>query len=762
MTFRSRAKPVALCELCQLIPFETLRCPTLSDIQAIRKNDQTTYEHWFPQLVPQDDHRHKTLSLGLLGSIKARRETCGMCNLIWKILSQRGPFTEEGRSMSGLEISVQAENTFYGVFYPPEEADRDRFRIVCRLSLITNEQGKVQDSEDLHKQYLQYCFQACSPGSTQADVSVDFLDTRPGVEPTIFGGRRRPLTVDCGWLRQWLRLCEVDHGAVCNSTKDSARGMGAEAVADLIRFIDVQEMAIRSFKHVYLGDMKYIALSYVWGTNQKLTLRKGNLTALGDVGTLRDRPASRTIMDAIDLTRQLGLRYIWVDALCIIQDDDIDKKTQLRSMGAIYGCASATVVAAAGESAESGLPGLRPGTRWFEQAEVPVLEAKEGKPAMSLMTTINPVNGMFPVHYLDETRWNTRGWTFQERYLSRRVITFTAEQVYFSCNTTTFCEESYMEHGPPTLFPFHSAAMELSLEVARHQTEPQDAHERFWRRYRLAVQRFTRRHFTFAGDVYDAFEGLLQEMTRVFGVQWLWGLPRSRLNDALAWSTRSGQVRRSAKSTLPMTELDKQVEFPSWSWMGWIGEAWVSVTNEHLDEINEAATIDVYVHANEDTGVAIRAVNPTVPATDGDDRVQLQDVKTELPSLSQNALARTPGGHILLFWAERAVLSIARKTAQPSDTKFADKYEYEIRNSSGTPIGTMGPMIRQRSEETRYDCGTWEFIQIRRRQILHFEAILTVLQIERQGDLAYRINIGEIQELAWQQAGPERVLIALA
>lgn len=568
---------ITLCDDCRKLPFDTLRCPSFSEFVALQGHDPETSAKWFGQAGRYGHHRQLATHLGKLGDILVKSEQCNMCNLICKVLRRRGLFPEHGQRIAGNEVECRATNTYYGVLYPPN-GDRNNCHINLRLSLFTTKEHKAQDWDGHH---AQYCFQACTPGTTLAERPSDLLGTPRGLEPTVFGGRKRPMTVNCDWLRRWMGICTEQHGARCHPSLGSGQGDVPKSRTKLIRFVDTRKNAIVSLEDTSLESLDYAALSYVWGSNQKLTLTSKTKTELAEPGSIVDGTASLTIVDAVESCRRLGMLYLWVDALCIIQNDQNDKADQLKAMGHIYRCASFTIVAASGEDAGAGLPGLRPGTRFFQQEEVLVAHATESNPAMSLMTTCNPKRSA-NVHYMEDTKWNTRGWTFQERYLSNRCLVFTEEQVYFSCNEVVFCEESYLEHGPPYLHPFEPTGYELSLKLEQQHREPGDASKRMWTRYRTVVERYTSRTLGYPGDVYDAFAGLEKALSEMYNERLLWGLPCKRLNTALAWSTFTGQIRRNALSTLPMTDLNRRVAFPSWSWMGWIGETHVSVTDDRL------------------------------------------------------------------------------------------------------------------------------------------------------------------------------------
>jgi len=107
-------------------------------------------------------------------------------------------------------------------------------------------------------------------------------------------------------------------------------------------------------------DEKYVALSYVWGQLPMFSLRGENVDFLSEPGALERVRLylPRTINDAIDFVRALGTRYLWVDSLCLIQDDPEDVRQGLCLMNSIYRGSYFTIVAASGGDANEGLPGI--------------------------------------------------------------------------------------------------------------------------------------------------------------------------------------------------------------------------------------------------------------------------------------------------------------------------------------------------------------------------------------------------------------------
>lgn len=358
-----------------------------------------------------------------------------------------------------------------------------------------------------------------------------------------------------------------------------------------IRLIDIRNRCIYLVKDRNLSEIDYVALSYVWGGPQKMVLSKDNVKRMGDRGSLNAaKDMNRTIADAMELTERLGANYLWVDALCIIQDDDEDKASQIANMATIYNAASVTIVAAAGDNADAGLPGLHPGTRWYQQKEFVVSTPAEREASMSLLTTIRSHPLDFDEHYdqihedLDNSVWNTRGWTMQERALSRRNIVFTKDEVLWYCQDAHWREETFLEVKGFRSGTYRRATHEVSLQqspVPRH--DARDPSLLFWNQYKFLVERYTNRNFTAEGDVYDAFSAVVDVMGRDTGEGFLWGLPCSRFELALSWDTLHGLERRTELSQLPMTSLKKKVSFPSWSWMGWKGGAHCWVADDRLE-----------------------------------------------------------------------------------------------------------------------------------------------------------------------------------
>lgn len=158
-----------------------------------------------------------------------------------------------------------------------------------------------------------------------------------------------PHAISVATLRFWLDACDACHAGHCAYVAPE-QGFGRPAwLVDVVRGCVVPAGA----------DARYFALSYVWGIGSddavvatKATLEAlqvpGSLAAGGDGGKAS---VPRTVADAMELVGRLGERFLWVDRLCIPQDDGPAKEAQLRRMAFIYAGAYCTIVAAEGTDA---------------------------------------------------------------------------------------------------------------------------------------------------------------------------------------------------------------------------------------------------------------------------------------------------------------------------------------------------------------------------------------------------------------------------
>lgn len=385
--------------------------------------------------------------------------------------------------------------------------------------------------------------------------------------------------ISLGRLGRFLAECDTNHGRQCNR---QALISHLSPPMSMLHIDVVDECLVQKTSAV-----KYFALSYVWGKVDTSKTLKSNLASRLMKGGLRaDSTLPRTILDAITLVKSLGERFLWVDALCIVQDDDVTKQQNIEQMDQVYSSAFATIVALSGSDAAGGLPGVKPGTRphptganFTVSDRSPTLELNPTSTDLEKIQII--VNSSPLTLTLDSSVWNTRGWTFQERVLSTRCIYIADEAIFFQCRKEIRRCEADHERGElaraPALTvldnPLHELRRLEERLVDNESGEVGDAPLRVvFYAYKGLVEGYTARELTFPGDVLNAFAGVFSVVRRTIPSGDICGLPGAFLDLALLWTPIKALIRREQVVIGgDPTASDGNGKCPSWSWAGFAG-----------------------------------------------------------------------------------------------------------------------------------------------------------------------------------------------
>jgi hypothetical protein len=333
---------------------------------------------------------------------------------------------------------------------------------------------------------------------------------------------------DYEMIKAWIQTCVDSHSGCAYSRV-------LQDISD-IRLVDVQLRKVVEFN--IDKSPEYIALSYVWGGVPQRSYPLGT--------TIVALPSG--IEDAMLVVKKLGQRYLWVDSLCIDQNDEDHKASQIMKMDKIYKNAIATIINMSASSATMNLPGVRHDREILQQG------VRLGSDY--LVSTLPSLAA-----YVHQSPWSTRAWVFQEAMLSRRCLFFTQSQVYFECTTAQSSEVLGLN-------PLKSSALltpEMTNAAFRFEyaTELDDRDEttgldRPLALYAYLVEAYKRRHLTYISDSLNAFKAITNELAARFESEFQYGLPVSEFWYALGW--RQKQPRRRDPS------------FPNWSWAAYKGE----------------------------------------------------------------------------------------------------------------------------------------------------------------------------------------------
>ncbi|KAF2629382.1 HET-domain-containing protein [Macroventuria anomochaeta] len=289
-------------------------------------------------------------------------------------------------------------------------------------------------------------------------------------------------------------------------------------------------------------DTPYVALSYVWGQTPMLKLQKDNLQDMLREGSL-DRIRNllpKTVTDTIDLLKEMGEKYLWVDRLCLIQDDADDVTLGISMMDSIYRGSYFTVVAASGHDANAGLPAMSRGHSLAGQEQH--------------VARLGPNLNMTALHSIDwhlqRSTYSQRGWTLQELVLPSRTLVFINGQVYFRCQAANWGEETCADQ-------WHNWLDDDDNSICRMPDTSFGFLHSSWA-YQKLCEDFSRRQLRNDADALRAFAGVARPTAVGMDTPTVEGLPAYYLDHFVLFMSSDGQMRR-------------REGFASFSWAGWEG-----------------------------------------------------------------------------------------------------------------------------------------------------------------------------------------------
>nr|ADT63861.1 HET domain protein pin-c3 [Neurospora discreta] len=435
-------------------------------------------------------------------------------------------------------------------------------------------------------------------------------------------------------LKDWLENCRQNH-AQCRKTKKITMDKGTDFLPT--RLLDVQAFGTGTYnvpsshlgKDVRLvclnpptmdsdsadtlkSPQPYFTLSHCWGPPEKrpTTTVKANLAQRMERIPFFELP--RTFQDAIEITRKLGYRYLWIDSLCIVQDDEQDWAREAALMAKVYSHASCTLSALSSRDSSGGLH-LEPLDENRSYMDLQITSVPEPNPDSNSRTRPNGSDmsnnrvfafPRFRLLYYQNEDWHTlykgtsrsmglcddisplrsRAWTLQERELSRRIIHFAKKQVLWECaELKATAQRPWLDASYAVLDPKHEwkewpeieeGIQSLSLDQGRDggdlvQSAAADGpaaltvsslltayqSEREWW---AVVFDYSQRQLTKDTDKLAALSGMAQfyQQNHFPHAQYVAGLWSSRLKEELFW-----EVEDKSRASRPADYVA-----PSWSW----------------------------------------------------------------------------------------------------------------------------------------------------------------------------------------------------
>jgi hypothetical protein len=390
---------------------------------------------------------------------------------------------------------------------------------------------------------------------------------------------RNPLEVS--WFepdRRWPRI----HEWIMNCSKHHVGDCQQETWSTLpARVLDLTA-ANQGTVHLMVTEGEcepYACASYRWGGKNTITLTSANIEEYRSKG-IKLGLLPKTLADVVDVCIKLGLKYLWIDSLCIQQDSGPDWQVESLKMASYYGNSFICIAATSAPHSDSG---------WQIRLRASGIKlAGSGPDKLSFRLLAYPWNDVKDFdeyqHFtqISETQLGTsfqllkRGWAFQERRLATRVLHLCEHEVIFECATDTVCE---CGHNRSYQMNWTKSLPEPPLRLYHHANptpEPvRQQHRGLGDIWRSACVVYSTLELTFSSDKLPAISGLAKSIQ--FSGRYLAGLWEENLFTDMCWYvgpelvpdderiTRQNTIRE-AERRLAVKGRPEIYIAPSWSW----------------------------------------------------------------------------------------------------------------------------------------------------------------------------------------------------
>ncbi|KAF5011053.1 hypothetical protein FDECE_2792 [Fusarium decemcellulare] len=378
------------------------------------------------------------------------------------------------------------------------------------------------------------------------------------------------------FIRRCISRCDSDHECLRTSSIHNSR----RAPKRLIEVTDGQDgPQIKLINSQSVNNFpQYCALSYCWGDPTQHHQTKTVLANVKDHETqINLASLPKTVCDAILCCQKLKLTYIWIDALCMIQDDDNDKLSEIAAMGDIYANAYLTIAASSAKGCSDGF--LEPRSNPFFTAPIPCFKGQMEEVKWALRGD-GLLNSSAMVQLKDQEHvkmaknyepLHSRGWTFQESMLSRRIIFYSLFQPYW------ICQNQACAGGDPSPKEYFTAVELQEMFPSQFQEPERNSGEvvsdgDFGHRWPWAAEQYSSRVLSVLSDKILAIHAVKDKYKYGDGV-YAAGVWLQSLKVDFLWST----VRRHPRSTAELKRFGatyhrgRITDIPSWSWLSFDG-----------------------------------------------------------------------------------------------------------------------------------------------------------------------------------------------
>ncbi|KAL8326711.1 hypothetical protein RB597_003157 [Gaeumannomyces tritici] len=357
------------------------------------------------------------------------------------------------------------------------------------------------------------------------------------------------LNLHCSTFRALINDCTANHSA-CAQPNTS---LLPSRLLRIFGSVTLPAVHLQEVSDISRRPVRYMCLSYCWGGPQAGMTTSARVSSY--IRGIHLSALPKTVLDAVRVTLSLGMKYLWVDAFCIIQDSTPDKNTELKKMSAIYAGAACTICAASSRAATEGFLDTTT-TKETEALNVStwhadILDDDEDRAAVLEMRSDASKSD------ISEEPLFARGWTFQETLLSPRVIMF-FEKGQRPCFR---CPELAIRSDGGRVLQFPKPLMHLGESLATLETiegEPWETTHAVSEEWHSLVTMYSGRELKFPKDRLPAIMGIVTswENSRLALGTYRAGLWSHDIWSDLVWRSEHVSPRKAHESYVA----------PSWSW----------------------------------------------------------------------------------------------------------------------------------------------------------------------------------------------------
>ncbi|KAK4207244.1 heterokaryon incompatibility protein-domain-containing protein, partial [Rhypophila decipiens] len=355
-------------------------------------------------------------------------------------------------------------------------------------------------------------------------------------------------------MKTWLRTCVTTH-RTCGNVPSSPW-----LPTRLVDVSDLSKPRLVLSKDIPMEGQapSYMTLSHRW-TDDIVRLTTDNIFEFQN--RIPAETLCQTFLDAFTVARQLGVGYIWIDSLCILQDSDHDWKYESTEMGRIYQnglCNIAATAASFGKEFSGLLLKDRKPTRRLSAAfGIPIQGSHEQLMKSALFTaSCDSDFGDLWRSAVEQSPLRSRGWVFQERYLSPRTIHFASSEVFWECITTITSESA--NSLPISLYDKYTRSVKRWGIASDHNSHLEPWYGIVFQYSQCSLTRESDRLMALAG-VAKSVASYRDSIPHSAPAKYLAGLWESDLPESLVW------IVDLAFATGPCSRSDKY-RAPTWSW----------------------------------------------------------------------------------------------------------------------------------------------------------------------------------------------------